>query len=75
MDPIKEWWIEEKAKKAVERLAAHDFKAIYVKTKVEAVQEVLEADQAEGENRDRRIRNPTRVRNLGKIGGRRLYCL
>ena len=41
MDPIKEWWIEEKAKKAVERLAAHDFKAIYVKAKVEAVQEIL----------------------------------
>lgn len=41
MDPIKEWWIEERAKKAVERLAAHDFKALYVKTKEEAVQEVL----------------------------------
>jgi len=41
MDPIKEWWIEEKAKKAVEKLVAHDFKGIYVKTKVEAVQEVL----------------------------------
>jgi len=40
MDPIKEWWIEEKAKKAVERLVAHDFKAIYVKTKEEAVQEI-----------------------------------
>lgn len=40
MDPIKEWWIEEKARKAVERLVAHDFKAIYVKTKEEAVQEI-----------------------------------
>lgn len=40
MDPIKEWWIEEKAKKAIERLVAHDFEAIYVKTKEEAVQEV-----------------------------------
>ena len=40
MDPIKEWWIEEKVKKAIERLVAHDFKAIYVKTKEEAVQEV-----------------------------------
>ena len=40
MDSIKEWWIEEKAKKAVERLVAHDFKAIYVKTKEEAVQEI-----------------------------------
>jgi hypothetical protein len=40
MDPIKEWWIEEKAKKAIEKLVAHEFKAIYVKTKEEAVQEV-----------------------------------
>jgi hypothetical protein len=40
MDPIKEWWIEEKAKKAVEKLVAHDFKAIYVKTKEDAVQEI-----------------------------------
>jgi len=40
MDPIKEWWIEEKAKKAIEKLVAHDFKAIYVKTKEEAVQEI-----------------------------------
>ncbi len=41
MDPIKQWWIEEKAKKAVEKLVAHDFKAIYVKTKEEAAEEVL----------------------------------
>ncbi|MGO8991060.1 MAG: lactate utilization protein [bacterium] len=40
MDSIKEWWIEEKAKKAVERLVAHDFKAVYAKTKEEAVQEI-----------------------------------
>ncbi len=40
MDPIKQWWIEEKAKQAIEKLAAHDFKAIYLKTKEEAVQEI-----------------------------------
>jgi hypothetical protein len=40
MDPIKQWWIEERAKKAIEKLEAHDFKAIYVKTKEEAVQEI-----------------------------------
>jgi hypothetical protein len=40
MDPIKEWWIEEKAKKAVEKLEAHEFKAIYVKTKEEAFKEI-----------------------------------
>ena len=40
MDPIKQWWIEERARKAIEKLEAHDFKAIYVKTKEEAVQEI-----------------------------------
>jgi hypothetical protein len=40
METIKEWWIEEKAKKAIEKLVAHEFKAIYVKKKEEAVQEV-----------------------------------
>ena len=41
MDPVKQWWVEEKARKAVEKLTAHDFKAIYVGTKEEAAQEVL----------------------------------
>jgi len=41
MDPIKDWWIEEKGKKAAERLVSHDFRAIYVKTKGEATQEIL----------------------------------
>jgi hypothetical protein len=40
MDPIKQWWIEERVRKAIEKLEAHDFKAIYVKTKEEAVQEI-----------------------------------
>jgi hypothetical protein len=40
MDPIKQWWVEEKCNKAIEKLVAHDFKAIYVKTKEEAAQEV-----------------------------------
>jgi len=40
MDPIKQWWIEERAKKAIEKLEAHDFKAIYAKTKEEAVKEI-----------------------------------
>jgi hypothetical protein len=40
MDPIKEWWVEEKAKKAIEKLEAHEFKAIYVKTKEEAFKEI-----------------------------------
>jgi hypothetical protein len=41
MDPIKQWWVEERAKKVIERLEAHDFKAIYVKSKAEAVEEIL----------------------------------
>jgi hypothetical protein len=40
MDPVKQWWVEEKAKKVIEKLVAHDFRAIYVKTKEEAAEEV-----------------------------------
>lgn len=40
MDPLKEWWIEEKAKKAIEKLEAHDFKALYVKSKTDAAEEI-----------------------------------
>ncbi len=40
MDPNKQWWIEERAKKAIEKLEAHGFSAIYVQTKEEAVQEI-----------------------------------
>jgi len=40
MDPNKEWWIEERARKTIEKLEAHDFKAIYVKTKGEAAEEI-----------------------------------
>ena len=40
MDLVKQWWVGEKAKKAVEKLVAHDFRAIYVGTKEEAVQEI-----------------------------------
>ncbi len=39
-DLIKQWWVDEKAKKTVEKLVAHEFKAIYVKTKEEAVREL-----------------------------------
>ena len=40
MDPNKQWWVEERAKRAVEKLVAHDFEAIYVPTKEEAVREL-----------------------------------
>ncbi|MEW6375729.1 MAG: lactate utilization protein [Thermodesulfobacteriota bacterium] len=38
MDPNKQWWIEERAKKVIEKLEAHDFKGIYVKSKAEALE-------------------------------------
>jgi len=40
VDPVKEWWMEERAKRAVEKLEAHQFRAVYVKTKKEAVEEI-----------------------------------
>lgn len=40
MDPIKQWWVEERVKKAIEKLEAHEFKAIFVRTKEEAIQEI-----------------------------------
>ncbi len=42
MDPNKEWWIEQRCKKTAEKLKGHDFEALYVKTKWEAVKEILE---------------------------------
>lgn len=41
MDSIKQWWVEEKAKKTIEKLEAHDFKAVFVKDKNRAVEEIL----------------------------------
>jgi hypothetical protein len=40
MDPNKTWWIEERARKTVEKLEAHDFKALYMKSRQEAVEEI-----------------------------------
>ncbi len=40
MDAAKKWWFEQRARRVIENLVAHDFKAIYVKTKEEAVQEI-----------------------------------
>jgi len=40
MDSIKQWWIGERAKKAIERLEGHDFKAIFIKTKEEVIEEI-----------------------------------
>ena len=40
MDPNKAWMIEERCKKTVEKLKAHDFDAVFVKTKEEASAEI-----------------------------------
>ncbi len=40
MNPIKQWWIDERVKKTIEKLVAHEFNAIYVKTKEEAIEEI-----------------------------------
>jgi hypothetical protein len=40
MDPMKEWWVEERAKRAVEKLEAHEFRAVYVKSKEKAAEEI-----------------------------------
>ena len=40
MNANKLWWIEERMKKTVEKLKAHDFDAVYVKTKDDAVKEI-----------------------------------
>lgn len=41
MDPNKEWWIEQRSKRTVEKLKGHDFGSLYVKTREEAVREIL----------------------------------
>jgi hypothetical protein len=41
VDQHKQWWIEKRCEKAAERLKSHEFDAIYVRTKEEAVQEIL----------------------------------
>ena len=40
MEPIKQWWVEERAKRAIGKLVAHDFNAVYVKTKEDAAREI-----------------------------------
>jgi len=40
MEPNKQWWVEEKARKTIEKLEAHDFKALYVKNRQQAVEEI-----------------------------------
>ena len=41
MDSNVRWLIEERMKRTVERLRAHDFEALYVQTREEAVREIL----------------------------------
>ncbi|MGQ9507772.1 MAG: lactate utilization protein [Thermodesulfobacteriota bacterium] len=41
MDPIKEWWVVERAKRVIQNLESHDFKALFVKRRDEARTEIL----------------------------------
>ena len=41
MDPNKEWWIEQRCRKAAEGLKAHGFESINVRTKEDAAVEIL----------------------------------
>ena len=47
MNPLKEWWVEERMKRVVEKLKAHDFEAIYFKTKEEAIKETWKSIKPE----------------------------
>lgn len=40
MDPIRQWWIEERAKRVIQSLESHDFKALFVKEREEAKKEI-----------------------------------
>jgi hypothetical protein len=40
MDPVKQDWLEGRARRAVEKLQAHDFQAVYVRARDEAVKEI-----------------------------------
>ncbi|MCX8118273.1 MAG: lactate utilization protein [Desulfobacterota bacterium] len=75
MDSIKRWWAEERAKRAVERLEAHDFKAAYVRDRQEAVSEILKqvaAGQTIGVGGSLTIRELGILETL-KARGHRLY--
>ncbi len=43
MNPIKQWWIEERVKRAISKLESHDFKAFFAKDRKEAVEEILKS--------------------------------
>jgi len=40
MDPIRQWWVEERAKRVVQSLENHDFKALFVKDREEVKKEI-----------------------------------
>ncbi len=42
MDAVKRQWLEDRAARVVEKLKAHDFGALYVKTRQEAVKEIYD---------------------------------
>ncbi len=40
MDPIRQWWVEERVKRVVQSLENHDFKALFVKDREEVKKEI-----------------------------------
>jgi L-lactate utilization protein LutB len=64
LDANQDWWIEERMKRTIERLKAHDFEALYVKTKEEATQQIL-----------KHVRPETRVGAAGSVTIRQLGLL
>jgi hypothetical protein len=64
MDSYKQWWVEERIKNAIDKLVAHDFKAVYVKDKKEAVDEIL---KHVGSKQRVGVGGSITIRNLGII--------
>lgn len=40
MDPIRQWWVEERIKRVIQSLEGHDFKALYAKDREEVKKEI-----------------------------------
>lgn len=40
MDPIRQWWVEERIKRVIQSLENHDFKALFVKDREEVKKEI-----------------------------------
>ncbi len=66
MDPTRQWWIEERAKRVIEKLVAHDFQALYVKDREAAVAEIWKHI---GPQQTIGVGGSVTIRELGILGG------